>query len=144
MKPLPNETFTNWFNRQGFKHFKAHELTWMFSRVNKGVKNSEPDRNLWMNIVPTIKILDDLREHLGKSITLTSSFRNLAYNRSVGSPDGSMHVQFKAVDFKVAGTSPKEVFAVLDAWRKSKKIVAAIGTYSNFNHIDTRGKNATW
>lgn len=143
-KPLANETFENWFNRQGFKHFKAQELSWMFSRINKGIKNKQPPRHLWPNILPTIRVLDNLRNKLGKAITLSSGYRSLPYNRSVNSPDGSLHVKFKAIDFRVAGLSPKEVSKVLDAMRKRNEWVGGLGTYRGFNHIDTRSKNATW
>jgi len=144
MKPRPNESFTSWFDRQGFKHFKSDELTWYFSKVRNGVKNSTPPRELWINIVPTIKILDDLREHFGKSLEISSTYRALPYNRAIGSPDGSMHVKFKAVDFIVSGISPATVSAVLRKWRNEGKFVGGIGKYPTFVHLDTRDYNATW
>ncbi len=144
MKPNATETFEQWFARQKFRHFKAQEITWMFGRVNKGIKNSPPPRKLWPNIVPTLRILDDLRAHFAAPITLNSTYRSLAYNRSVGSPDTSEHRRFSAIDFKVAGHSPTAVARVLKAWRAQGKFTAGIGTYRNFVHLDTRKKNATW
>jgi lysozyme len=143
-RPTPTETFEQWFARQKFKHFKAQEITWMWGRVNKGVRNSEPPRNLWRNIVPTLRILDDLRAHFTAPITLNSTYRSLAYNRSVGSPDGSQHRRFSAIDFRVAGHSPAAVARVLKGWRAGGKFTAGIGTYKTFVHLDTRKNNATW
>lgn len=144
MKPLPNETFAGWFARQNFRHFQADEISWMFRRVNKGVRNSEPPREIWVNIVPPLRLLDDLRAHLGAAITLNSTYRNLPYNRSVNSGDGSSHVKFNAIDFKVAGHSPSKVFAILHAWRAAGKFTGGLGKYPNFVHIDTRKSNTTW
>lgn len=138
------ESFSQWFARLGLRHFKADELAWMFQRVNKGVRNSEPPRELWKNIVPTLRVLDDLRAHVGKSVTLTSGYRSIPYNRSVGSPDTSLHTSFRALDFKVADHTPAQVFAILDSWRKSGRITGGLGKYSSFVHFDTRGRNATW
>lgn len=142
--PKPNETFSAWFDRQGFKHFKAQEFTWMFGRVNKGVKNSEPPRELWSNIIPTVKVLDSLRAKLGKPITLNSTYRAIPYNRSVGSPDGSQHVSFTAIDFTVSGMKPTQVFKELLAMRNRGEWVGGLGKYPSFVHIDTRKNNATW
>lgn len=143
-KPKTNETFTQWFNRQKFRNFRAREFTWMWGRVNRGVKNSPPPRSTWANIVPTLRILDDLRDFYDQPITLTSTYRSLAYNRSVGSPDGSQHRRFSAVDFKVANVSPAQVGSQLRLMRSRRGFTAGIGTYRSFVHLDTRKTNATW
>jgi uncharacterized protein YcbK (DUF882 family) len=143
-KPTATETFAEYFNRQGLRHFKADELEWMFSRVNKGVRNSAPPRDIWHSIIPTLRILDDLRAHLGQPVTLNSTYRAIPYNRSVGSPDGSQHVKFTAADFKVAGRTPAQVHTVLKGWRDAGKWVGGLGKYPGFIHIDTRGSNADW
>lgn len=142
--PTKTETFSQWFDRQGFKYFKAHELTWYFSKVRNGVKNQEPPRELWNNIIPTLRILDELRAHFGKPVNINSTYRALPYNRALKSPDGSLHVKFKAVDFTVSGVSPTTVFSTLSKWRASGKFVGGLGKYPTFVHIDTRGNNATW
>lgn len=142
--PKTGESFESWFDRQGFRNFKAHELTWYFSKVRNGVKNIAPGPELWKNIVPTLRVLDDLRDHFGKPLNISSTFRALKYNRAIGSPDGSLHVKFKAVDFTIAGVTPAQIFKVLESWRKSGKIVGGLGKYPTFIHFDTRGYNSTW
>lgn len=144
MKPNKNEKFAEWFDRQGFKHFKAAELTWYFSKVRNGVKNSFPPRELWPNIIPTMRILDRVRIHFGKPVEINSTFRSLFYNQAIGSPDGSQHIKFTAVDFTVTGVKPSEVFALLLLWRNSCNFVGGLGKYQTFVHLDTRPYNATW
>ena len=71
--PNSTETFAAWFDRQGFKHFKAHELEWYFSKVRYGISNKPPARALWINIIPTFRILDKLREEIGRPINISST-----------------------------------------------------------------------
>lgn len=143
-KPKEGESFSQWFDRQGFKYFKAQELTWYFSRVRNGVKNSEPPRNIWVNILPTFKVLDKLREKLGKPINISSTYRDLDYNKTVGSSNASQHVKFTAVDFSVSGVSPSKVFSTLLDMRNKGEWKGGLGKYPTFVHIDTRPNNATW
>lgn len=146
MRPNPKatEAFKTWFARQGFRNFKADELAWYFTKVRNGVRNESPPRVLWMNIVPTLRILDDLRDHFKKPVTINSTYRGLKYNRALGSPDGSLHRRFNAVDFTVKDVKPSEVFAVLKKWRDEARFIGGLGKYNTFVHIDTRNYNATW
>jgi hypothetical protein len=54
-------TFKDWFDSQGFKHFGAGEFESYFAARRSGVKNSQPPRKLWQNILPTLRIVDELR-----------------------------------------------------------------------------------
>ena len=144
MKPLSNETFSLWFSRLELRNFKAQELTWMFSRVNAGVRNSTPPRELWPNIIPTFRILDDLRDFLDAPITLNSTYRSPVYNRVVGSGSGSQHPKFTAIDFKAKGVLPRHIANVLRKWRSQGKFTGGIGLYPKFVHLDTRRTSVDW
>jgi uncharacterized protein YcbK (DUF882 family) len=143
-QPTATETFSQWFNRQGLKHFKANELEWYFSKVRNGVSNKPPARALWANIIPTLRILDRLREDIGKPINISSTYRDKPYNRAIGSGDGSQHVRFTAIDFTVSGMTPSQVFKRLLAMRERGEWTGGLGKYPSFVHIDTRKNNATW
>lgn len=142
--PTSTESFSSWFNRQGFRNFKANELEWYFSKVRNGIQNSQPPRSIWPNIVPTLRILDDLRDHFGKPLELSSTYRSPSYNKAIDGASKSQHVEFKAVDFTVSGVSPSKVFSTLKSWQSSGKIKGGIGKYNTFTHFDTRSYNATW
>lgn len=137
-------TFDEWFEAMNFKHFKPDELTSYFRRYRGKVRNSPPPRALWENIVPTLRIVDNLRDHFGRPIVLLSSYRSEAYNKAVGGASKSFHRTFQALDIAVAGVSPNKVFQQLVKWRSAKKFVGGLGLYETFVHIDTRGYNATW
>ena len=140
------DTFNDWFKAQGFRHFGAGEFTSYFSRERKGVKNSLPPRRLWKNIVPALRIVDELRESLGKRCRILSSYRSPAYNKAVGGAAQSEHLDFNALDITFDGVSPQQVYDRLLVWRKAGKFTGGLGLYpsSGFVHIDTRGRNSTW
>jgi uncharacterized protein YcbK (DUF882 family) len=140
------KAFTDWFNAQGFRHFGAHEFTRYFGAVRKGVKNSAPPKKLWKNVVPTLRVVDDLRESVGQPCTILSSYRSPEYNRTVGGAAQSQHLQFNALDITIKGVSAKRVYERLLQWRLEGRFKGGIGYYpsSGFVHIDTRGRNATW
>ena len=140
------EKFTEWFDSLGLKNFKASEFVAYFNRYRGRVKNSVPPETLWKNMAQSIFIVDALRSHFGKSCTITSSYRSYAYNRAVGSSDGSQHPQNTALDITFNGVSPTRVFNKLKQWRDAGLFKGGLGLYtgSGFVHIDTRGRNATW
>jgi len=138
--------FTDWFDSQGFCNFGPGEFTRYFAAVRKGVKNSPPPRQLWKNIVPPLRIVDELRSSFGKPCRILSSYRSPAYNKAVGGAAQSQHLQFNALDIAFDGVSPQQAYDRLIEWRKAGRLTGGIGLYpsSGFVHIDTRGINATW
>ena len=140
------DAFTDWFNARGFRHFKASEFTSYFTARRNGVKNNPPPKPLWNNIVPTLRIVDDLRESFGKPCRILSSYRSPDYNRAVGGAPLSQHMEFRALDIAFDGVSPQRVYDRLMEWREAGRFTGGLGLYrsSGFVHIDTRGGNADW
>ncbi len=138
--------FSDWFESQKFRHFGASEFESYFAAQRKGVTNSPPPQRLWKNIVPTLRIVDDLRESFGKPCRILSSYRSVEYNKAVGGVPLSQHRNFTALDISFSGVSPKQVYDRLLEWRKAGRFVGGVGIYpsAGFVHIDTRATNATW
>ena len=88
-----------------------------------------------------VNILQKIRTHFGKSVTITSAYRTPGKNKAVGGTTYSQHLYGRAADIKVNGVSPKKVAAYAETLLKSK---GGIGTYSTFTHIDTRTIKARW
>ena len=142
---MKNYTFEEWFDLLDVKHFTAGEFTEYFQVRRRGVTNSAPPPEMWGNIVPTLRVVDQLRAHFGKPIALLSSYRSPAYNAAIdGAATKSFHMRFQALDIAVAGKTPRQVFEVLKDWRAAGKFKGGLGLYNSFVHIDTRGSNATW
>jgi uncharacterized protein YcbK (DUF882 family) len=143
---MANETFSEWFAAQKLRHFGASEFTSYFAREQNGVKNSPPPKRLWGNIVPTLRIVDELRDSFGKPCRILSSYRSPNYNKTVGGAPLSQHLEFTALDIAIDGIPARRVYERLLEWRKAGKFIGGLGLYpsSGFVHIDTRGRNATW
>ena len=88
-----------------------------------------------------VKILQKIRNHFGKSVTITSAYRTPTKNKAVGGTLYSMHQYGKAADIKVSSVSPKKVAAYANTLLPNK---GGIGTYKNFTHIDVRTTKSRW
>ena len=106
-----------------------------------------PDQLLW-NIMPTIRVLQELRSKYDKPMFIESSYRSPSYNKLVKGKKKSLHLDFNAFDFTVEDKEDLlNLFLQLDIWDKEyhfkflpKAGSMGIGFYENrFIHLDTRG-----
>jgi uncharacterized protein YcbK (DUF882 family) len=88
-----------------------------------------------------VNILQKIRTHFGKSVTITSAYRTPTKNKAVGGTTYSQHLYGMAADIKVKGVSPKKVATYAE---KLLPKGGGIGIYSTFTHIDTRTTKARW
>ncbi len=88
-----------------------------------------------------VKILQKIRNHYGKSVTITSAYRTPTKNKAVGGTTYSQHLYGKAADIKVKGIAPKTVAAYANTLLPKS---GGIGTYKTFTHIDTRATKSRW
>ena len=88
-----------------------------------------------------VNVLQKIRSHFGKSVTITSAYRTPSKNKSCGGTTYSQHLYGRAADIKVKGITPKKVSAYAETLLKNK---GGIGTYSTFTHIDVRTTKARW
>lgn len=88
-----------------------------------------------------VNVLQKIRAHFGKAITITSAYRTPTKNKDVGGTTYSQHLYGRAADIKVKGVSPKKVSQYAETLLKNK---GGIGTYSTFTHIDVRTTKARW
>ncbi|MEL6678479.1 MAG: D-Ala-D-Ala carboxypeptidase family metallohydrolase [Pseudomonadota bacterium] len=107
-------------------------------------KNTHPPETVWPNIANTARVLDALREKLGKPVAITNAYRSPAYNAAVGGAEHSQHKRFNACDIQVKGADPEEVADTLAGMRAEGLFHGGIGRYRTFTHIDTRGVNRSW
>ena len=88
-----------------------------------------------------VNVLQKIRAHFGKSVTITSAYRTPTKNKAVGGETYSQHLYGKAADIKVKGVTPQKVAAYAEKLLPGK---GGIGTYSTFTHIDVRSTKARW
>lgn len=88
-----------------------------------------------------VNVLQKIRTHFGKAVTITSAYRTPARNKAVGGQTYSQHLYGRAADIKVKGIAPKTVAAYAEKLLPNR---GGIGTYATFTHIDTRATKARW
>lgn len=143
--PLITDTFKTWFDRHEFRYFTSDEFTSYFEVERRGVRNSPPPKDMWVNIIPTLRVVDQLRDDLRRPIVILSSYRSPEYNKRIdGAATQSYHMKFQALDISVSGHMPQEVHRRLSLMRSAGAFKGGLGLYNTFVHIDTRGHNANW
>lgn len=106
-----------------------------------------PPRDLWPNILPTLRVIRDLILPEIGPVTVVSGFREVEYNLKAGGAKSSRHLFFSAVDMIPDREIDRAHLRnqLLQLWKKEgsrKKI--GLGLYSrNRFHIDTSGFR-TW
>ena len=88
-----------------------------------------------------VNVLQKVRNHFGKAVTITSAFRTASHNKKVGGATYSQHCYGKAADIKVSGVAPS---VVADFAETLMPGTGGIGRYSTFTHVDVRKVKSRW
>jgi len=82
-----------------------------------------------------LKELDCLREYVGKSFIITSSYRDKEYNKKVNGHKNSQHILGNAVDLSTEHFKGKHKARLVSMALNSG---LSVGVSKNFIHIDCR------
>lgn len=123
-------------NRRLAPDFKVREL-----RCRDGTDTVMVDETLTV-------VLQCIREHFGKPVTITSGYRTPAHNAKVGGAKSSQHLLGRAADIQVAGTSVEDVAAYTESlmpdWGGVGRYPVKAGRATGWIHVDTRADKARW
>ena len=91
-----------------------------------------------------VEYVQRIRDHFGRPVTITSSYRCEVHNRRVGGATKSYHMRGQAADIVVQGVSSREVAKYAESIG-----ILGIGLYETskdgyFTHIDTRTTKSFW
>ena len=91
-----------------------------------------------------VAYVQQIRDHFGKPVTITSPYRCEVHNKRVGGATKSYHMQGRAADIVVQGVSSREVAKYAESIG-----ILGIGLYETsadgyFTHIDTRTTKSFW
>lgn len=93
-------------------------------------------------------LLQCIREHFGKAVTITSGYRTAAHNAAVGGAKSSQHLLGRAADIQVADTSVEDVAAyaesLMPAWGGVGRYPVKTGRAKGWVHVDTRANKSRW
>ena len=98
-----------------------------------------------------VVLLQCIREHFGKPVTITSGYRTAEHNAAVGGSKSSQHLLGRAADFYVEGVPVATVAAYAETLLPGR---GGIGRYpkdakhpkrmTGWVHIDTRTNKSRW
>lgn len=88
-----------------------------------------------------VTVLQKIRDHFKKPITINSAYRTPAYNKKLGGAVYSQHLYGTASDISVSGVKPSEVADYAETLLKN---TGGIGRYPTFTHIDVRAIKSRW
>jgi hypothetical protein len=90
-----------------------------------------------------IALLEKIRTHFNRPVTITSGYRTKLYNEICGGATKSQHLYGTAADIIVGGTDPLKVCRYAEMLMPRS---GGIGWYigSRFTHVDTRSTKARW
>lgn len=97
------------------KYFTLAEML-KSETAEKNKINNTPSAEVEQNIEELLEVLDDLREHYGKPIKITSGYRCAALNKLVGGSPTSAHVIGYAADLQPVQGSFEEFKASVLEW----------------------------
>jgi len=90
-----------------------------------------------------VLIVQDVRDHFDKKVTISSGYRSPNQNKKSGGANASYHMRGQAADIVVESVEPAEVAKYLES-----KGVKGIGLYvyprGHFVHCDTRTSKYYW
>lgn len=96
-----------------------------------------------------VSVLQKVRTHFNKAVTINSAYRTSSYNKKVGGSSNSQHCKGTAADIVVKDTDPLAV-ALYIASLPEFAAKGGIGYYSRANlkagfvHVDTRSWSSRW
>lgn len=93
-------------------------------------------------------VLQCIRDHFGKAVTITSGYRTAAHNAAVGGAKSSQHLLGRAADIRVQGVSVEDVAAYTESlmpdWGGVGRYPVKAGRATGWVHVDTRADKARW
>jgi hypothetical protein len=123
----------------------AESFTWgeaLHVNETTGRYRKPVDAAVVYNILRMAPVLQEIRHKLGdKPLIINSWYRDPATNRAVGGASRSRHMVGDAVDFRVSGMTPWQVYHDLNSWWGNRGGLAA---GKGFTHLDGRGYEARW
>lgn len=95
-----------------------------------------------------VLLLQCIREHFGKVVTITSGYRTAVHNAAVGGAKSSQHLLGRAADIRVRGISVEDVAAYAESlmpdWGGVGRYPVKAGRAADWVHVDTRADKARW
>ena len=91
------------------RNFSLGELTKSQTALRMGIDNNPTPEDLYNLHLLCDNILQPMREHFGRAVTISSGYRSEDLCVAIGSSRKSQHAKGQAADFEIFGVDNKEV-----------------------------------
>jgi zinc D-Ala-D-Ala carboxypeptidase len=91
------------------KNFTLAEMTFSQTATRNNIKNIPDQQDIKNLKLLCQKILQPLRDNLGKPIKITSGYRSPALNKAIGGSQNSQHSLGQAADIVVVGMTARQI-----------------------------------
>lgn len=88
-----------------------------------------------------IELLQKIRNHFGRPLTITSAYRTNSYNTRIGGVSESTHTKGIAADIVISGIKPILIAEYIEYIMPE---CGGIGLYADFVHTDVRANRSRW
>ncbi len=140
--------------RHGIEHFTGDETLQL---LRLGETAPVPPLRMWDNIIPALRLAEEIRELVGHPLVVGNGYRPRALNKRAGGARNSQHIKYRALDLDLPGD-----YASIQPFQQALYAAAAqvflahpdmkigFGTYrrhgGNRVHIDAGGRwrRAAW
>jgi len=92
------------------KHFSLAEFTRSKLAETMGIPNKPAGRQVDNLAALCYHVLEPLRAHFGKPVTINSGFRSIALNEAVGGSATSQHLSGEAADIEIKGVANADIW----------------------------------
>jgi zinc D-Ala-D-Ala carboxypeptidase len=123
------------------KNFSLAEFIYSRTAEENKIDNTMPVELLPAAKALCEKVLQPLRDTIGKPVNITSGYRCKALNRLVNSKDTSQHIKAEAADIKVSGMTPAEVVQkIIEVCPIYDQLIEEYGVWTHVSY-KRNGKN---
>ena len=96
--------------------FTLQELIKSQTALRKGINNKPASPDIVVNLQTLCeKVLQPVRDHFGKPVTVNSGYRCPKLNKAIGSSSKSQHTKGLAADIEIPGVSNKELAEYIES-----------------------------
>lgn len=88
-----------------------------------------------------VALLQKIRDHFGKPVTINSAYRTPAWNAKQGGAPKSQHLLGMAADITISGVTPLAIAQYAEFLQPE---CGGIGVYQAFTHVDVRAVRTRW
>ena len=98
------------------ENFSLQELIKSQTALRKGINNKPASPDIVVNLQTLCeKVLQPVRDHFGKPVTVNSGYRCPKLNKAIGSSSKSQHTKGLAADIEIPGVSNKELAEYIES-----------------------------